>query len=492
MEQKSDPNETKQQARKEPRSIRAIGESEEWLFTTLESIGDAVIATDATGLIVFMNAVAVTLTAWSEEEAQGQDCREVFHIVNESTRLETESPVTKVIRDGVISGLANHTILIARDGTEHHIDDSGSPIRNKEGILIGVVLIFRDVSERRKGEKTRQQQQDILQTLFDHIPVIVTFLDEKQQLKWVNREWEQVIGWSLEEMRESERLGVFSPPLTVQETGIVKAGIPASGWRDLTLPVKDGRILDLSWATVRLSEGTSIGIGQDITLRKRAETLIGQHMAQIEISNRQLQRAMHETDHRVKNNLQSVVALLDIQIMAHEAMVPVQELSQLRRHIVTMASLHDLLVQNVGEEESMRRISARDALQKLLPMLQQLVGQERIRWSMDDVQLPFKQSMSLAVLINELVNNAVKHGGHTVELRLVAVEQEVTLEVCDDGPGFPQEFSQQNAAGFGLELVESVGRLDLGGKTRYQNRSEGGACVRVIFPLPPMPTALPS
>src|SRR5579862_3233797 len=159
MDDKSNQNETKQQARTRVRSAQTIGESEEWLFTTLESIGDAVIATDAPGVIVFMNTVAVSLTGWTEEEAQGRECREVFHIVNESTRHETESPVTKVLRDGVISGLANHTILIDRDGTEHNIDDSGSPIRDKAGSLIGVVLIFRDVTERRKIELTVAEQQ---------------------------------------------------------------------------------------------------------------------------------------------------------------------------------------------------------------------------------------------------------------------------------------------------------------------------------------------
>src|SRR5579871_6921622 len=111
MEDSPKPNETKQQARKHARSARAIGESEEWLFTALQSIGDAVIATDAAGLVVFMNLVAVTLTGWSEEEAQGRDCREVFRIVNESTRLETESPVTKVLRDGTITGDENRTIV---------------------------------------------------------------------------------------------------------------------------------------------------------------------------------------------------------------------------------------------------------------------------------------------------------------------------------------------------------------------------------------------
>jgi len=134
-------------------------------------------------------------------------------------------------------------------------------------------------------------------------------------------------------------------------------------------------------------------------------------------------------------------------------------------------------------------VSVKAALQKLLPMLQLIVGEQRILWSVDELCLPLKQGMSLAMLINELVNNAVKHGGHTVELRLTVEEDEVTLEVCDDGPGFSQTFSPHTAAHFGLELVESVGRLDLGGVTTYENRPEGGARVRVTFPLPVMSEA---
>ena len=486
MQDQPEPNETKQEARKHPRSPRAIGESEDWLFTTLESIGDAVIATDAAGLVVFMNQVAVTLTGWSEEEAQGKDCRDVFCIVNESTRLETESPVTKVIRDGVISGLANHTILIARDGTERNIDDSGSPIRDKDSSLIGVVLIFRDVTERRKAELTLQEQQEILQTLFDHMPVIVTFLDEKQQFKWVNREWMRVIGWSLDEMRITGRSETFFPSLAEIPEGALAMATPEAHWRDFSLTVQDGRVLDLSWATVRLSDGTLIGIGQDITQRKRTEALTGQHTAQIETRVLRLEQAMRETNHRVKNNLQSVAALLDMQLMDHESMVPVQELTQVRMHIATLASIHDILVMDVKQSGIAPVLSAKASLLKLLPMLQKIVGAERIRWSVDEVDFPIKQGMSLAMLVNELVHNAVKHGGHKVELRLAVVEKEVMLEVCDDGPGFPLLFSPLTAGSFGLELVESVGRLDLGGVTTYENRPEGGACVRVIFPLPEM------
>ena len=471
MDDATSPAETKQEARKHPRTAKAIGESEEWLFTALQSIGDAVIATDADGLVVFMNAVAVRLTGWSEEEAQGVECRIVFHIVNETTRKETESPVAKVIRDGVISGLANHTILLARNGTEHNIDDSGSPIRDKAGKLIGVVLIFRDITEKRKSEQTRQEQLEILQTLFDHIPVIVTFLDPAKKFKWVNREWMKVVCWSLEDL-EGEECAARLAPLFA----------PIDGWHDYALTVKDGRSLDLAWATVRLSDGSSIGIGKDITDRIRSEARSADRASQMETDNRRMVQSMRETDHRVKNNLQSIVALLDMQALEGEGVVPMQKLKQVRTHINTVSAIHSLLVPGKHESDRAGTVSAKDALENLLPMLQEIVGERRIDWSVEDVELPIKQGLSLAVLINELVSNAVKHGGLHVDLRLGVSDQSVTLEVKDDGPGFPMPFDPFASSHFGLELVESVGKIDLGGKTTYENLPEGGACVRLVFP----------
>lgn len=471
--------ETKQAARKHPRSAQAIGESEEWLFTALQSIGDAVIATDADGRVVFMNHVAVRLTGWSEEQAQGTACRTVFHIINEATREEAESPVTKVLRDGVISGLANHTILLSRDGSEHNIDDSGSPIRSKEGELIGVVLIFRDITEKRKGEQTRQEQLEILQTLFDHIPVIVTFLDPDQKFKWVNREWSRVVCWSLEELKAPDCRAHLAPLF-----------IPTEGWHDYTLTVKDGHSLELAWAMVRLSDGSSIGIGRDITQSKQNEALMADRATQMESDNRWLQRSMRETDHRVKNNLQLIVSLLGMQTQEGERVAPLQKLMQVRTHIKTISALHNLLVDSKHAREGEdNMVSAKDALESLLPMLQEIVGERRIDWSVEDVQLPIKQGLSLAVLINELVSNAVKHGGQNVDLRLGVAGNSVTLEVKDDGPGFSLPFDPFTQSHFGLELVESVGQIDLGGQTTYENRPEGGACVRLIFPRTPTGTA---
>jgi PAS domain S-box-containing protein len=137
------------------RAADALAAQREWLGRTLESIGDAVIATDADGRISFMNPVAERLTGWSSAAAHGRDSTEVFRIINEATRKPVESPVARVLREGTVVGLANSTILIAADGTERPIDDSGAPIRRRDGQIAGVVMVFRDISERRRTEAER-------------------------------------------------------------------------------------------------------------------------------------------------------------------------------------------------------------------------------------------------------------------------------------------------------------------------------------------------
>ncbi len=125
---------------------------EQWLNTTLRSIGDAVIACNPEGKVVFMNGVAEQLTGWKETEADGVPLAEIFHIYNQRTRAVVENPVDVVRRSGKIVGLANHTVLISKDRKEFHIDDSAAPILDKDALMIGIVLVFRDISERYASE----------------------------------------------------------------------------------------------------------------------------------------------------------------------------------------------------------------------------------------------------------------------------------------------------------------------------------------------------
>jgi PAS domain S-box-containing protein len=141
----------------------ALRESEQRWATTVASIGDAVIATDVEGRITFINAVAERLTGWMLRDARQKPITEVFNIVNEQTRREVENPVAKVLREGMIVGLANHTILLRKDGTEVPIDDSGAPIRDADGKTMGVVLVFRDITERKRADKALKKVHDELE-----------------------------------------------------------------------------------------------------------------------------------------------------------------------------------------------------------------------------------------------------------------------------------------------------------------------------------------
>jgi PAS domain S-box-containing protein len=129
---------------------QGLAQEGERLRTTLASIGDAVITTDAEGRITSLNPVAEALTGWTKAEATGQPLDVVFRVVNEETRQAVENPAARALSEGVVVGLANHPALIARDSTERPIDGSAAPIRSKEGRVIGCVLVFRDISERRR------------------------------------------------------------------------------------------------------------------------------------------------------------------------------------------------------------------------------------------------------------------------------------------------------------------------------------------------------
>ena len=166
-------------------SKREAEESRDLLQTTLASIGDAVIVTDTEGRVTFLNAVAQELSGWSDTEAAGKANSEVFVIRNEKTHGLVENPIEKALREGVIVGLANHTVLIGRNGREIPIEDSAAPIRNKQGQILGIVLVFRDVSRRRKAETARERSEERLRLALDAGQIGVWDWDVAQnQIEW--------------------------------------------------------------------------------------------------------------------------------------------------------------------------------------------------------------------------------------------------------------------------------------------------------------------
>jgi PAS domain S-box-containing protein len=257
---------------------------EETLRATFASMGDAVIRTDSQGTITALNTIAEDLTGWRHAEAVGRPLREVFCIIAEGSRRPAEDPVTRALSEGVIVGLANHTLLIRKDGTESPIDDSAAPIRDRDGNVVGCVLIFRDVSERRHLERQVADQlagarflASIIESSQDAI--IGKSLDGTIQ-SW-NPAAERLFGHPSEEAlgRPSTLL---VPPERAEEEGRILERLRA-GERvehlDTVRLRKDGGTIDVSLtiSPIRDESGRVVGaskIARDITERVRAERAI--------------------------------------------------------------------------------------------------------------------------------------------------------------------------------------------------------------------------
>jgi len=178
-------------------------QSEERYHTTLLSIGDGVIAADAEGRVQLLNPVAEALTGWENDRAQGLPLEEVFRIVNEDTRQPVETPVARVVREGVVVGLANHTVLIARDGRERPIADSGAPIKDEAGRVTGVVLVFRDQTAERAAQEALRAQSRNLSAIIASSPIGMMVINQREEIPHANPAAERLFGARLNELEHA-------------------------------------------------------------------------------------------------------------------------------------------------------------------------------------------------------------------------------------------------------------------------------------------------
>src|SRR5688572_16787841 len=187
----------------------ALAAQREWFRVTLASIGDGIIASDPDGRVTYMNGIAEGLTGWTSESAQGLPLADVFEIVNETTRQPVDNPAGLVIRTGRILGLANHTLLINRDGTERPILDSAAPILGESGNILGVVLVFRDVTEQRRAEEAIAEQRKWFATTLESIGDAVIATDVRGRVVFMNPVAEHLTGWRIEAARDRACTDVF-------------------------------------------------------------------------------------------------------------------------------------------------------------------------------------------------------------------------------------------------------------------------------------------
>jgi PAS domain S-box-containing protein len=249
------------------RSSRALQEQQDWLQTTVTSIGDAVIATDADGLITLMNPVAEKLTGWSLKEARGKPLAEVFRVLNQKTRQAVENPIEKVRRLNRVVGLANHTILVSKNGEEIAIDDSGAPLFAPGGGLSGIVLVFRDVTKQRKAQKAIAE----LAAIIEHSGDAIATKNLDGIIQTWNASAERLFGYKREEIVGKSVTVLIPPDRLHEETEIlerIRAGRPSERLETIRLR-KDGTPIHVSVCVSPIKDADGHVIGASKVVHDR-------------------------------------------------------------------------------------------------------------------------------------------------------------------------------------------------------------------------------
>ena len=251
------------------------------LATTLRSIGDAVIATDAGGRIQFINPIAEELTGWKSAETEGKPLAEVFHILDENTRQPAADLAARVLRDGKVIGLANHTVLAAKDGREIPVDDSAAPILDDHGKITGVVLVFRDVTQRRVARRQLEESESRYRLLFESNPLPMWVYDTKTlAFLAVNNAAIERYGYTEQEFRSMTLVDIRPPedvPLLLEEASKVTGAFRTDGARRHRR--KDGSLMYVEITAHPIQFGTAnaaVAMINDVTERRGLEDQLRQ------------------------------------------------------------------------------------------------------------------------------------------------------------------------------------------------------------------------
>ncbi|GEM_PF-770770 len=437
--------------------------SQEELETTLNSIGDGVIATDLEGRVVRMNPIAERLTGWSAAEAAGRNLDEVFRILSEDMRASVESPVPRVLREGVVVGLANHTVLISRDGTERPIADSGAPIRDDKGALRGVVLVFRDKTEEAAAVNALRQSEETFRGLLEAAPDAMVIVDARGCIKLLNAQTEHLFGYPRAEL-VGKPVEVLIPdrfrarhPEHVRDFVAAPHTRPMGSGMDLYGRRRDGTEFPVEVALSPMSsaDGTLVTAAiRDVSDRRQAEKVRNRNL-ELEMENRREREAsrlksefLAHMSHELRTPLNAIIGFGEILYAGQvdpsspQAKEFLGDILTSGRHLLQLINdILDLSKVEAGRMEfRAETIDVRTVIGEVCGIVRTGAAEKRIRVDVEvesglDAALDparFKQ-----VLYNYL-SNALKftpEGGRVIVRARTEGADRLRLDVQDTGPG---------------------------------------------------------
>jgi PAS domain S-box-containing protein len=460
---------------------------ERWFSTALRSIGDAVIATNERGRVLFLNPVAEALTGWPDGGAHGKDLAEVFRIVDEVTGEPVENPVEKVLVTGQVVGLANHTVLLTRDGRQVPIDDSAAPIFDDQGLVSGVILVFRDVTEKRHAELLHQRLAAIVESSDD---IIASKTLDGVITSW-NKGAERILGFPAEEV-VGKHVSMFMPAELVEDMpkilGRVRRGEKVDHYQTRRMR-KDGTIIDVSLTVspIRDAAGRVIGaskIGRDITQEKLIE-------AERQEADRRKDEFLAMLAHELRNPLSAIdgAAQLFGKLETEDDLVWAKDVVQ--RQVKHLSRLIDDLLDvsrisrgKIGLKKEPLSLSpvVSSAVEAVRPLLEERKHELSVSLINAGLRLDADPLRLEQILVN-LLTNAAKYtdGGGRIWITAAQEGGDVVIRIGDEGIGITPElmprifelFAQgdRTAArsggglGIGLTLVRKLAEMHGGSVT---------------------------
>ncbi len=494
--------------------------SEEKLAVTLNSIGDGVVTTDAEGCVTLMNPQAEKLTGWMRAAAAGLPVASILNIIHQETRLPATIPVMKTLREGTVQEMTNHTILIARDGSECIIADSCAPIRGSDGIVVGAVLVFRDVTEEYGAQQALRDQQFYTRSLIEsNIDAIMT-TDPAGIITDVNKQMMALTEFTRDELIGAPFKNYFTDP--ARADAAIKLVLRDKKVIDYELTVLsgDGKETVVSYNAVTFYDryGKLKGVfaaARDVTEHRRVDRIL-------QLKNIELEKARMEAE---EANLAKSVFLSS---MSHELRTPLNailgfaqllesglptptDVQIVRLHQITKAGWYllelineilDLTVIESGKLSLSREpVSMTEVMRECQAMTESQAQKRGIHISFVPFDITWfanaDRTRVKQVLIN-LLSNAIKYNREngTVKVKCTCTQERIRISIKDSGEGLPpekllqlfqpfnrlgQEYGSEEGTGIGLVVTKQLIEL-MGGTISVESTVGVGSefCVELI------------
>ncbi len=470
-------------------------QSEERWTATLGSIGDAVIATDSEARVTFLNSVAATLTGWQSEEAQNQPLRDVFKIINERTGMDADDEVLRVLEERQILTVTNNVALVTRDGREIPVEHSAAPILAGEGKVIGVVLVFRDVAERRREQEATAEQAALIELTQDSVFVI----EMDGTIRFWSRGAEAMLGYS-----KSEAAGKISHDLLrtefPQPLDEITAELMRVGhWEgDLIGTAQDGRriVVASRWALQfgkRDQLPRVLVINSDITERKRGEESLVLQKEQLRALAERLQWVREEDRKRVARDLHDqigqILTAIKMDLTWVTRHLPESEGEVLARLSESIQSINDG-VKSVRTICSGLRPGVLDDL-GLAAAIEWQAGEFASRNGVScqvsvppvDLHLDGDRATAAFRIFQECLTNVIRHAqAKSVHVSLCQEAENILLVVEDDGIGFCESDLSNSLGSLGLLGMKERAQF-CGGEVQISSSPGNGTTVTVRVPV---------